>query len=852
MARTSRVANPPSTVDALDSLNIDDIFAEGSDALFDGLDMDLGHMAELTADVDDSKPSKNGMEKLSTSGDAKPSDLSALSPSILLETDSSKRRKPKRRTRSPVLLEDEDFTMEAAKKKRRTSKAPPSKKGRATTPKATKKQPEKAAEPPSAPPSTIAAVAVAAATAAVAPSQNSKTKAKARTSSTMPPPVARNASGGPVSVAAAGKYGGTQRRGGHFALPLARVTTERQKAKAKAAESTKGRSTSLESAASSQSSEAPPPLPAAAPTPPPPRAPPPPVPAEPVVAQSEPRRESTFCGLLPSNSLFYPFMPALPVEPSMKNRPKLPVIERINAALTNQLNSSSSGEGDMPSGEPRGIYRLIMEGEQVSSTPSTSSSVPLEKHAAVMNSVASVLKVIASLDKGRLTVDLYSVCAMLKRQHDFLNQSLANMDNWCKDNFTEQDYALTYGAPDSAGSKKKKSVSETFTPLLFGLPSPFIKVKIKCNGFKEPKMSTPLTAMVPPSAVAVGVTATVVKKEVIVKPPAKKRKPPTVPDIAPTSDVTRGKEAEPVIPYCRLRPAQRRQRISESVATKAELLEARIRESEQSRRQVLLRRQAELQKVVDDGEVVVHTSAMWQWIEKSPYFAPFTEEDIKEVLRVAWTPETSLRGLYRSNTPQIEPEQNPCLERPEDSVFDKLQSLLIDEDGESGEADDDDPVLQMWYRSSEGVSMVLPNHGSVSDVSELSVDERTYLVLQSVGLIPNSVPPPSESSASSTNANNPSRTVSALEGNRDEIDELIAMMSTDLDSVCNLNSMRAAFLEATAKAYLETWEVRKKKTEEDNNSIAKCIQILKKSKENKTKSSRKSAGVRKDEDWIPW
>lgn len=863
MARTSRVANPPSSVDALDALNIDDIFAEGSDALFDGLDIDLGHMAEITTDVDDTRTSKNGNGKPAPTTDSKPTtDLS--SPSVL-EADSSKRRKTKRRTRSPVLLEDEDFTMESSKKKRRTSKAPQTKKGKAGTPKGSKKQNETTAEPPAAPVATVApsaaAASVAATVSAATPATNNKTKGKARTSSTMPPPVARHSSGGPVSVAAAGQFGGRQRRGGHFSLPLARVTTERQKAKAKAAESTKVRSTSVESATSSQSSEAPPTLPAAPPPPqqaPPARAQlPPPTPTEPVAAAPpEPRRESTFCGLLPSNSMFYPFMPALPVEPSMKSRAKLPVIERINAALTNQVNTSTSGEIEVPP-EPNGIYRLLLDSlEQASSTPSGSSAVPLEKKAALMNSVSSVLKVIANLDKGRLTLDLYSVCAMLKRQHDFLSQSLCNMEAWCKDNFSEQDYALTYGAPDSAGSKKKTSVS-AFTPLLSGLPSPFIKVKIKCVGFKEPKLSASLTAMLPPSAVAVGVVP-VVKKDPVVKPPTKKRKP-QVQDSVPSTDVARSiKEAEVVVPYSLLRPAQRRQRISEAVAKKAEMLESKIRETELSRRQLQQRRQAELQKVMDDGEVVIHTSAMWQWVDKSPYFAPYTEEDITELLRVAWTPETRKRDLNRlALLHKDKPRQRHGLELQsvtEESMFDKLQSLLVDEGGESYEddAEDDeiDPVVQMWQRSCDDISTTKLD--LASDDSKMSLDERAYLVLHSVGLVDDVAPPSTISDIKLNSHKDAGQPTLTSEAEKDELEELIGRMSNDLDTVCNLNNMRAAFLESTAKSYLASWESRKKKAEDDNSAITKCMQILKKTKENKAKSSRKSAGVRKDEDYLPW
>ena len=45
MARTSRNGAP--NVDALDNLNLDDMFADGGDDLFDGLDMDLGNLDDI-------------------------------------------------------------------------------------------------------------------------------------------------------------------------------------------------------------------------------------------------------------------------------------------------------------------------------------------------------------------------------------------------------------------------------------------------------------------------------------------------------------------------------------------------------------------------------------------------------------------------------------------------------------------------------------------------------------------------------------------------------------------------------------------------------------------------------------
>ena len=91
--------------------------------------------------------------------------------------------------------------------------------------------------------------------------------------------------------------------------------------------------------------------------------------------------------------------------------------------------------------------------------------------------------------------DLFNTCALLKRQHDFLQTNLSNMEKWCKDNFSESDYNATYG------SKDKKKKMPPIELVLKTFKKPLIKVKIKFSGFKEPKLSGPLFALLPTSVV---------------------------------------------------------------------------------------------------------------------------------------------------------------------------------------------------------------------------------------------------------------------------------------------------------------------------------------------------------------
>ena len=156
MARTSRGGVPANNVDALDNLDLDDMFTAGGDALFEGLDLDMGNMDEITTDEKKEKDAAAA--------------ASAPAPADAVPT----RRKTKRKTTAPTFfddLDDDSADHEPVKKKKRGSKASTTKKGRgkkgATAAEATSKGNKKSKASKTVPPVPTSTGAMASASSGI-------------------------------------------------------------------------------------------------------------------------------------------------------------------------------------------------------------------------------------------------------------------------------------------------------------------------------------------------------------------------------------------------------------------------------------------------------------------------------------------------------------------------------------------------------------------------------------------------------------------------------------------------------------------------------------------------------------
>ena len=802
MVRTSRgTSGPPAPsldAGALDDLDLDDMFAEDGDMLFDGLDIDLDGMGDITND------NKQQKQKTSSRGPAggpntmRPPPSSSSGPKTKRTNpmlanldfigDLPKRRKTKRKTKTPVAFgesdeEEEEPTLaqQPLKKKQRKGGAATGKnqKGKAAPAVTTMKKTKK--------------------------SKNDKSPAAlSKTKKTTPPPMARGAS---ATVAAAGRFGKRSSQ-----IP---TTTKVKRKKSSLSKSSEASST---------------PTPAAT------------LPTQQATEIKPPKKESTYGGLKVSKTMFYPFMESVPLEPSMKARKQYPVMDKIISTLTTNFNAKlqaiinaedNKDEGSNSNDKPTqqvsagsAIAKLLKETYEA--TEKEKAAFTTQKKQALLKSIPNLRKHINNVEKQKLLTDLYAMCGLLTRQYNFLNQSLDNMNAWCMTEFNNADYQATYAEP----------VPEP--PSVNKWPHKEIKVKIVMNQYKEPR-GTELMAILPPFAVQIpaanakstaSMTTTTTNKKT-------KKKPSTS---TSATSATAAKQTV-VVPkpktYADCPATERRQRILEKVASIALTLEGSISKQHPPKPSSTM----ELSKTfVPEEDPPLHTSRMWDWLEKAGFYATPQE-------RLQPSPETHPRGLFLPTQTKIQGHNHDTdNELSSNSLFDRLQSLLVEEkedadaddendarDGEEDVDNDDDDDDDNEDDSLAFLDEDSDDEEDMVDLSKLNLEERTFIHLKSAGLIQPSLFPTVELVLSN-----------AEDVHEDDLVNVIGEMSTDLSRLTKNNNARISFLESA----LDRLGVQYSKQEEEhkNSLIARCQSLLKRNKEKAKKNSKQ----KKDDLNLPW
>jgi hypothetical protein len=760
MPRTSR-SGPGASVDALDNIDLDGMFADDGDALFDGLDIDLDNMDDIT----DGGNVQNENSTTTKAAMPPPQQSEAAAPEL-----TRTRRKTKRKTKTPSFFEDEDDDIfEPPKKRKKTSKA--------ASAAARKKAAKKASED---------SVSVK------SDKSLTKSKSKAKASVMMPPPSVRAS---PGQVAAAGQFGGRQKRGDSV--------TAKQKLAALEAKASKRASSVLGSSMS---------------------------PSENALAT-----KSSFCGLKPSKTLFYPFMPALPPEPSMKSRKVYPQVDSIYSSFMSQLHSAGKVPGGSEVKQSDPIFQIMQEAlKDEKMNPNQ------DRNEMIRKAVGVVRRDISSLDARRLAEDWYAVCGLLQRQHDFLKRSAENMERWCKDNFSAKDFAAVFLRQDQQSVR---------TSLLKNFNLRELKVKLICSGFKAAKSLGPLVAALPaPYATPLEKISVKTKRRkvhAIVEPTTLIR--PVVP--APP------KPAPPVT-YATMKPSNRRKQVADLLARTASNLDAVYSLRGDVRRQGLTRQESIVRKLIEEDKIpVIHTSAMWQWLEKSGYFGDLAETEIGWRLDEVRFPDPSITVSNGDRAATKRAISGLASTGDADySLFDRLQSLLVEEETSDEEFEVTD------HSTDEMVVLSVDDGSEMADLSSLSLEERTYIHLRRLGLSGNLVPPPASKAQNVEQEDGPTgiQSTGMLEkstgsvgdeevdrGNgasrrvktddTDDIVDIIDAMKSDLLQVSRLNNSRAKFLESLSRSSVLHLEG---KTEEEAMLISKCQQLLKKSKELKAKNGK--------------
>lgn len=833
MARTSRNVTSTANMDALDNIDLDDMFADDGDALFDGLDIDLD-MDDITGGGDlDSQPAASSMRALAPQGFP----TRAVAPE---EQDSSRsRRKTKRKAKMPAFFEDADddyYDDAPAKKKKKATKA---------TVAAKKKEAAKATQEDSLtikpqPPSLVV-----------------KGKGTSNATAMLPPlPLARGWSTSGSYVAAAGQFGGRNKRGASFTLPKASSKQKLPMARSVSESKTnKSRASSLPTASASVAAAA---SAAAA--------------SQAIPAPHAAVPQSTYCGIHPSNTLFYPFMPSLPLEPSIKSRKVYSAIDRINSSFTSHLHSPTITTASVaPAKESEPIFQLMQESLKEEKPSATQHQAYAHRSESVGFAIGALRRTISVFDKSRMAGDWFAVCALLQRQHDFLKQNAENMERWCKDNLPSEDYASVY-EPNSV--KGRGTDGPTVSSVLGSFTTRELKVKILCIGFKEPKTSGPLRATLPHRSLPDASPDKTARP--ISKP--KKRKLPVATMAQDTKDAdaasqAKTKQSPPPLSYMNMKPVRRRRNVAEMLNRTARELESACLSRLDVRRKAIDRHESDLQKIADQNSFAgIHTMGMWKWLEASGYFGKVTETEINQFLEDTWSQEAAVA----TSAIQTHRDQKRAAlilgegindDAPDESVFDRLQSLLVEEGaGEKGDNDEED-VVGMDFNELFTVT-------ETADVSQLTLDERAYIQLRSFGLADKLNEPVTKPTISSdhmaavrngvevclSNVTSKNDDASLYQNGhknnaqpkevQGDLDDVIDAMKTELVQVDEQNSRRAAFLESVSRFSRRTAENRKQTTEQEASLISKCQQLLRKSKELKAKSG--VASKKDDNLALPW
>jgi hypothetical protein len=805
----------------LDLLDLDDMFNDDGDQLFEGLDIELDGMGDIISNEKKEKPPQTAAATpppaARRAGGPRTKKTNPMLEKAAEEDDDGttpKRRKTKRKSKAPSAYDDDEFIVDEQPKKKRKAAL---KAKKATEPMTKTKRKKKAEEvttpspaaPPAPPPPTV-----------LAASTSMASKAKS--------------SGPTVSVAAAGQFGGRVKRGSASSMGGTKVKRRLKKSTAGGVETeTPGGGIAV------------------APKP---------------DSIKPPKPEPTFGGLAPSRQFFYPFLESVPPEPSMQKRKAYPVLDRINSALTSQI-ASSTNATQHPTQAPRpgvpteetAIFKLMLETYE--SNEKDKLAFTAEKHAALLKGIPVMRDMIHGLDKPRLVGDVFSMCWLLTRQYNFINQSLENMKNWCKDEFTDEDYRATYDPPVEKPKHSKWK-------------SPVVKVKISFNGYKEPKGTPPLIGVLPPMVVdaaavsraSIASTAAAVAEAKLKVFESKKSTIPTVKTTAATAKTKKKKEmatgkttkAKTVVvattlpasvptsvvarTYTSSSPQARRQQIMEKVAKLALQLE-----NAQQTEQIV----GKLDPIPEE-DPPLHTTRMWEFLQKAGFYKDPPSKRLG--LR---SPEVNPRAVFLPVPTKIRGREAKEDKFSQHSLFDRLQSLLVEENIDGNENDDDedsdsdDDSLDFleddddddgfgFKTAEEDTDENDDRNVGLADLSGLSIEERTFIQLASAGLIRKSLFPMVELIMSSDEEDDEN------DGLEDDMVNVIGKMSSDLSAITAKNNARVSYLEtATAGPNL----LHKKQIEEEQAAlIAKCQNLIKRNKEKAKKAKQK-----KDDNLnLPW
>ena len=574
-----------------------------------------------------------------------------------------------------------------------------------------------------------------------------------------------------------------------------------------------------------------------------------------------PKLEPTFGGLTPSNTFYYPFLKSVPAESSinMQKRKNYPLLDKMTSTLTyhtaNVSKKLDTETFDVTEDSP--IFKLMFE---TYGRDNRDKQKPLPNKDALRRGISHLRTIIAESDKNDLARDIVGICGLLTREHNFLSQTLDNMKTWCKNEFDNEKYKETYQSP-----VEELKISKWKCPV--------VRVQITCSGYKGTK-NKPLFAILPTlvlpvpkaklfqsssSVAASKFGAVELKKSVLVTSSSipsstfsitsssitnkKKRREKTINTNKLKFPMLASPVSAPPPPktYADSTPLLRRQQIIERISQLALELE-----NTQQKENMVGRLDP-----IPEEEPHLHTTRMWEWLQSTGFY---TNSLASKRLAAIRFPDIHSRKPSLSIPSVIQGVVETTHQVSSDSLFDRLQSLLIEEDVDNEDSDtsdydeedsldfldDDEDTYELKKDDAEIIIADDSVNLNFADVSSLSIEERTFIQLSHAGLIKKSLYLEADLVVSSTEKRD------GRQNNERGLDNIIDEMSTDLARLTSTNNCRISFLE-TATADANICYSKQIKNDEAT-VIAKCQSLLKRSKEKAKKAKQK-----KDDNLnLPW
>ena len=369
-----------------------------------------------------------------------------------------------------------------------------------------------------------------------------------------------------------------------------------------------------------------------------------------------------------------------------------------------------------------------------------------------------------NIDKSVLIGELRSLLDKVKRQRSFLTKQMCQMTSWCKENFndTQNRFQSSDFFESSSNYAHSVGVSKDVVDDIINITHPItssLKVKITCIGFKNPDMA-PLDAIMTPSqersALLMSCGVPIIKKRMkplplVMKTAILRKKIHKPPPLRPAPKPVNPTNPKPIVvkkkkhTFKDKSAVEKHKIVTEILKERSLMFEQKVLKADTERQREINYRNEKLAYIIDQH--TYRDMATDQFWEMAPLFAYWDEKSKEEIdndLSTIWQPELPKRAMLWSEPPtpviiKSDNTEKSANAKEESSLFDRLQSLLVeeedsDEDEQSNYSDDeeisdDDSISEIQSRDHKNAT------SGLVDLSELSLDQRTYIHLRSINLL---------------------------------------------------------------------------------------------------------------------